>query len=183
MPVIASVGLGAIQTGVGAYQAIQANKKLKELESQPLASLAVSPELQQAYQRSLKMAEMGFTPEQSAAYHSNVGTQQNTAYRNATDRSGGNLSQAINAGLQSQNIMAENQFASEDADKRMRNIQYADNLARQIQDQRNIESQANRQYRMNQEQQYGLAQKTGIENVLGGVGTAVTGGVGGMQQN
>lgn len=178
-----AVGVAGVGATIGGIEAIRAHKKLKELQKKPLANFSVSPELQSAYDRSLRMAGMGFTPEQAAAYHSNVGMQQNTARANAINQSGGSLSSAINIGLQSQNIEGENKFASEDADKRMRNIQYADNLAGQIQGQRNLETDANRSYRIQQEQQYGLAEKQGIENISHAVGAAGTYYAGSTEQD
>lgn len=178
-----AAGVASAELTYAGYNKIQANKKLKALQKQPLPGTTVSPELQAAYDRSLKMAGMGFTPEQAAAYHSNVGMQENTIARNAIDRTGGNLAGAINVGLQSNNIEGENKFAAEDADKRMRNIQYADNLARQIQEQRNMKSSEDRSYRIMEEQGYGLASKQASENITssaGNIGTAVGGG---LEQN
>jgi hypothetical protein len=61
------------------------------------------------------MAQRGYTPQEEGAFKNNLATNQNTAYNNAINQSGGNLAQAINAGLQSQNIGALNQFAANDA--------------------------------------------------------------------
>lgn len=154
--------------GLGAYQLYQSNKALKQLGKEAMPSYSANPALTSAYQRAQQMSQRGYTPEQEAAFKGNLATNQNTSYRNAVSQSGGNLAQAINAGLQSQNIGALNQFAADDASKRQQNIQYADSFAPRFQ---NIQDENTRnalQYRIMREQALGAAKAQAQSNLAQG---------------
>lgn len=155
--------------GLGALQTIQGYRGLNKLQKEAMPTYGVSSQLNQAYQKAQQMANRGYTPEQEAAFKRNLAIIQNTAYRNAISQSGGNLAQAVNAGLQSQNIGALNQFAADDAAKRQQNIQYADSFAPRFQ---NIQDENTRNalnYRIMREQALGNAISQGQTNLATGL--------------
>lgn len=161
--------------GLGAYQLYQSNRALKQLGKEAMPTYGANPTLTAAYQRAQQMSQRGYTPEQEAAFKSNLATNQNTAYRNAVSQSGGNLAQAINAGLQSQNIGALNQFAADDASKRQQNIQYADSFAPRFQ---NIQDENTRNalnYRIMREQALGAAKAQAQSNLAQGANATIAG--------
>lgn len=154
---------------LGAYQTYQANKGLKKLQNEAMPTQSASPYLTAAYNRAQQSSQRGYTPEQETAFKTNLSQNQNTAYRNAISQSGGNLAQAINAGLQSQNINALNQFATDDASKKQANIQYADSFAPQFQ---NIQDENTRNalnYRLMREKALGGAMAQGTQNLATGI--------------
>lgn len=154
---------------LGALQTIQGYRGLNKLSKEAMPTYTSTPQLTSAYNRAQQAAQRGYTPEQEAAFKSNLATSQNTAYKNAVSQSGGNLAQAINAGLQSQNINALNQFAADDASKRQQNVQYADSFAPRFQ---NIQDENTRNalnYRMMREQALGNAVSQGQTNLATGL--------------
>jgi len=132
------VALGSL--GLGAFQTAMALRNLNQANKQPIPTLGVSNELQTAYNQAQQNAQSGFSQQEKDAYMNNLAVTQNTAQKNALTQSGGNLAQAINAGLKSQNIDALNNFASQDAALKRQNRQYANSFAGQYQ---NIANQNN----------------------------------------
>lgn len=174
------LALGALaqapQAILGAVQAIKGYRSLKNLSKEQYPEYTISPELQQAYQRAEGMAKQGFSAEETAQFQQGVARQQTGAFRQATDLGGGNLARAISAGLGAQNLQAQGQFAAQGAQLKRQNIQYADELARSIQQQKNLATQEKIQRRQMLEQAYGSAAKTGLENItssLGGIGASL----------
>lgn len=115
----ATLALGAIQTGVGIYQASQAQDPTQVEETQ---------EMKAARARARQMAETGFTPQEKAAFKQSLAASGNTSFRRAVDMGGGNLSAAIRAGINSQQLGAQNQFAAQDAQLRRQNIGMSNSL-------------------------------------------------------
>ena len=180
MPIIASAivgGVGMVTSGIKSYKA---NKALKELQKQELPQYSVSPEMRNAYGRAEGMTGRGFTPQEEAAFRANLATSENTARMNAMNQSGGNMSQAILGGLNARNVGALNQFAAQDASQRRANIAYADNLAGQLQQQENIKTGQEVNYRMTQEQAYGKALQDNLNQMQSSFNYGITMGLGGM---
>jgi hypothetical protein len=174
---IPALAIGALAEApravLGAIQAIKGYRNLRELSKQPYPELSISPELQKAYDRAEAMRNQGFTSEEESAFQQGIARQTAGAFRQATDISGGGLARAISAGLQAQNLQAQSQFAAQGAQMRRQNIQYVDDLARAIQQQRNMIDQEKIARRQQLEQAYGLAAQTGLTNIassLSGIG-------------
>lgn len=181
MPVTASLivgGVGAVTSGIKAYKA---HKALKELQKQQLPNYSISPEMQHAYSRAEGMTNRGFTGAEEAAFKANLGQSSNTSYQQAMDQSGGNMAQAILGGINSGNVNALNQFAAQDAQQRRANIAYADQLAGQLQNQQNMATGQEINYRMAQEQAYGKALQDNLNNAQSAFNYGMTMGVGGIE--
>lgn len=178
MPVIAGAvvgGIGAITSGVKAYRA---HKQLKELQKQAMPNYSVSPEMQNAFNRAEGMTGRGFTPAEEAAFKANLAQSSNTSYRQSLDQSGGNMSQAILGGINSRNISALNQFAAQDAGQRRANIAYADQLAGQLQNQKNMATEQDIARRLEMERGYGKAVSENLNNLQSSVNYGLTMGLG-----
>lgn len=161
----ASAGLGLLEAGIGLHG-------LNQLQKQAMPQYLASTQLNAAHARAQKMAEMGFTPQETAAFHNNLATSNNTAFANATQASGGQLSGAINAGLQSQNIGALNQFAGQDAALKRENMRHADSFASQFQNIQDENTRTALQQRMMREQALGGAVNSGLTNLTGAINLA-----------
>lgn len=155
---IASLVLGAVQTGVGLY-------KLSQEGDAPTAG--ITPEMKAAYARANDRAKAGFTPQEKAAYNQSLATAGNTAYRRGVDMSGGSLAGALRAGINAQQLGARNQFAATDAQLQRENIRYADSLAQQMQSQKNLQTAQELQQYNQRQQAYGQAMQSGLSNITG----------------
>ncbi len=156
----ASAGLGLAELGLGLHG-------LNQLSKQAMPQYLASAQLNTAYNRANKMAEMGYTPEEIAAFHNNLSQSNNTVYQNAIQQGGGNLAGAINAGIQSQNIGALNNFAGQDAALKRSNMQYANSFAPQFQNIQDENTRTALQQRMMREQALGGAANAGLTNLTG----------------
>lgn len=163
---------GVVQAGVGIYQAVKSQQALNELQNKT-PDYSVSPELKTAYSRANELAGEGFTPQEKAAYDNRVATSTNTAFRNGIANSGGNLSQALRNGIQAEKIGANNDFASTDAQLHRSNIHYADSLAQEMQNQKNLIDQNKISRNLMLQQAYGGGKQAGISNAMGGAMTSI----------
>lgn len=162
-----SSALGALNivgAGIGAYEFFNAQKHLKQLNATPYPTYSVSPELSGAYSRAQGMSNQGYTAGEKAGYQNNINQQGATAYQRAIGSGGGNLSNVISAGINSSQVGAENQFSINDAELRRKNMAYADSLAKDIQSQKNLASQAAIKQREEQEQAWGGASTAGLQS-------------------
>lgn len=150
---------------LGLLQAIQGYRGLKKIQKEPIPELTITPQLRGAYDRAQLMTTRGYTPQQEAAFKALLASQQNTAFRNALNQGGGNLAQAINAGLKSQNIDALNQFAANDSEIQRQNIKYADSFADRFQGVSDENIRAALQRRMARETALGQATQSGLNNL------------------
>lgn len=178
--VIAGLVAGGVKATTGIIQASQANKRLKELNQNPIDEYSISPELQNSYSRAEAMTNQGFSPEETASFNQGVARQQTGAFQTAVDMSGGNLSSAIGSVLKAQKIGVQNDFAAEGAKIRSNNIARADELSGRIQSQKNLMVEAKRQRRTMLEQAYGAAKQQGIENFTDGLTGGITSAASGM---
>lgn len=152
----AALGLG--QTAIALYQ-------LNKLKREKMPTIGISPQLQSAYNSSQEMAKRGYTGQEEGAFKNNLAINNNTTYKNAVNQSGGNLAQAINAGLQSQNINALNQFAANDASLKRDNQRYANTFANEFQGIQNENERNALKYRLMREQALGTAASQGLTNL------------------
>lgn len=169
----AAIG-GVLGAGIGAWQFGQAQKGLKNLAGQPMPQYLMSPEQQQYYNTVQQRSQYGFDPNEKAAFQQNVAQQQNTGYQQAVQQSGGNLAQAISAGLGQQKLGAFNQFAGQDAALHRQNIGDWGQAAGQMQQQQNLINQQQIQRRTQLEQAYGGAMHQGLTNIAGGLMSGLT---------
>jgi hypothetical protein len=177
---IISGGIAAGRAISGAVRQRKANQALEELQNQPMAQYTVSPELQGAYDQAQQMSQRGFTGGEMTGYQSNLAQANNAQYQQARNMAGSSLAGAIGAAIQSQNIGALNQLATSDAEIRRRNIAQANQLAGDIQQQENLNTGAQRQYRIMQEQAFGQAAQQARQDIWGGlngIGNAVGMGI------
>ncbi len=114
------------QGAISAYEiinsAIQKKKAENELAKLQHPNYTVSPELQDAYSKSLEMSKYGYSPSQRASFRSNVGQDINTQTANALAVGGGQLGRTINRMGQVAKLGAENKFAFDDASLMDRHI-------------------------------------------------------------
>lgn len=157
---LGSMILGGVQTLGGLFGLIGLGKKPK---------YTVSPELQQAYDRSQTMATMGFTPQEEAAYQQNVARNMATQQQRASDLAGGNLAMAMGGMNAANQLASQNQLATADAQLMRQNIQNAQQMALQMQQQKNLATQAAINQRMMTEQSLGGAMQQGLNNLVGGI--------------
>ncbi len=162
-------GVGAIQTGLGIYEAYQGSKALKNLQGQPMPEYSMSPELQSYYNTTAQRSNFGFDPSEKAAFNQNIAQQQNTGFQQGIQQSGGNLAQALSAGFGAQNLGAQNQFAGQDAQLHRQNIGDWGAAAGQLQGQQNLINQQKIQRRTQLEQAYGGALNAGLTNISSGL--------------
>ena len=183
MPVTASLIVGGVSAVTSGIKAYRAHKQLKELQKQEMPNYAITPEMQHAYSRAEGMTNRGFSGAEEAAFKANLGQSSNTSYRQALDQSGGGMSQAILGGLNSRNVGALNQFAGQDAALRRQNIQYADSLAGQLQNQTNMATEQDIARRLEMERGYGQAVSQNLNNAQSGLNYGLTMGLGNMDFN
>lgn len=152
---IASLALGAIQTGVGIYQAANAEKPQDVQETL---------EMKAARERARQMAQSGFTPQEKAAFKQSLAASGNTAFRRAVDIGGGK-SAAIRAGINSQQLGAQNQFASQDAALHRQNIGMSNSLEQGYQGLKNTQVAQNNALAQQQNQAASQSINSGMSNL------------------
>jgi len=165
-----------VSAGLGLYNYFSSQSQLKKLESQPQPNYTVGAELEKSYRQADDMSNVGFTAGEKAGYQNNINQQGATAYSRAAQEGGGNLSNVISAGINSQQVAATGQMSIADADLRRRNMQYASSLASQIQEQQNKAVATNIQIRQQQEQSLGQSSTAGLQsfyNSIGGIASGV----------
>lgn len=155
---------GGVQGTMGLGQILIAYDALKKLQKKPKDVYGEAAEMRAARIKAEQNAQFGYTPEQKAAFFQNLATLNNARYQKAVGMAGGNLAQAVQSGINYGNINALNNFAAQDADRKLRNQQYADNFARNIQALKNMQTQRNQQDRIMQEQALGAAINAGATN-------------------
>ncbi len=163
----------AIGAGYGLVSGLikhnKAQKAIDELGKTPYPKFTLSPQLSNAYGRAEEMAKQGYTAPEIAAFNQNLAQQNTLALRQGTDRAGGQMAGALNAGINAMNLGAINQFAGQDAMLKRQNIRYSDTLAQALQSQQNLASQAEIARRNALEQAYGMAAQQQGQNIAGSV--------------
>lgn len=172
-------------TGVLGYiQQRNARKALEKLNRTPLPKYALTNEVQNSINEADRMRGQGYTTAETNAYQQNAASQNNLAYNRAFNQAP-TLSNAIQAGIQSNNLNAQLKLAAMDAQMRRNNIMYSDQLRGQTQNIANLNTGAELQRRNMAEQNWGKAGQAGYNNLLTGatlLAGAIPGGVGAATQ-
>jgi hypothetical protein len=161
-------GFNPVQSGLGVWEAIKGYQGLKNLENQPMPNYSLAPGLQDYFNQTKVQSQYGFDPSQTAAFKQGVSQQQNTGYRQGIELGGGNLAQALSVGLSAQNLGAQNQFATENAQLKSQHLQQYGQAAGELQSEQNLATQADIARRNQLEQAYGGALQTGLKNITSG---------------
>ena len=161
------IGAGNLVGGaIGAYEFFHAQKQLDALNSTPYPTYAESPELSRAYSQAESNANTGFLPGEKNAYQNSINQQGATAYQRAVGAGGGDLSNVVSAGINSQQIAGEGQMSIADANIRRQNEQYAGQLAGEVQQQQNLASTAAIKLREQQLQALNASQTAGLQSFM-----------------
>lgn len=170
---LGSLVLGGVQAAQGLYG-------LNQVSKMPMPKFGIAPEAQAAYDTAKQQAQYGYAPEQKAAFQQDISRASNTRFQRGVDMAGGNLAGAINAGINSSNLGALNQFASQDAQLQQQKQRYVGQLAGGFQSAQDRQTNLELQRRNAIEQAYGGALKAGLNNAIGSLNlTQALGGFGG----
>lgn len=131
----------------------------------PRPRYTMSPEMQRSAGRAEYMAGMGFLPEERAAAVQEGRNQSAGMFRRSMDAAGGNLARSLFAAQGADNLGFQNRLASQDANLRRGNIRYADTFSREAQRLRDANTQADLNFRMQEEKALGGAIQQGTENL------------------
>lgn len=164
-----------LETGLGLYQFIDSQNKLKNLENTPFPEESVSPELQNAFNQAQQMSAEGYTPAEKASYQGQVNRASATNYAKASEMGGGQLGNSIEGAIAGDQLLSYDQFAAKDADLHRQNIANFEQQADKIQTQKNAIQDERIQHRYLLEEALGNANKAGLENIMKGL---TIGGVG-----
>lgn len=167
--------LGAIQAGLGIYQLIRGSIEQNKLNNMKQPTYGLTSSMKSAKAQAEQMAQMGYTPQERAAFEQRLATSGNTAFRRATDMSGGNMAQALQGALNAQNIAAQNQFAAQDAALRRQNIAARNQLYGTEQNLENQNVAMQNQLMMARAQSLGAQRQSGMSNLVGALGGLVGG--------
>ncbi len=168
IPFLAGAALTQIPKFIsGIVQNKKANKALQALSEQEYPEFAEDPRMTSAYNRAQEMARFGFQPEERAAFRQDLAQSQGATFQKAIDTAGGQGAGAIAGMLQGQETKAINRFAAEGAQLKRSNIRHADQLAQQLQSQKNLQTQNLIARRQMLEQGYGAAKSSALENITG----------------
>jgi len=164
---LALAGVGLAAKGYNMYQASQREKQamnaLKDLAKTPYAKYGVNPLVQRYTQMGLRDIQnpQGFSGAETAGFQQGLAQSQAGARQNALSIGGGSVARAVNAGLNSANLGAMNQFAGQNASlaRQNRNLGFSRymqgaGVAQNI-DNMNTQNEINRRVMM--EQAYGAA--------------------------
>ena len=177
---------GAGTGAVGLLQTIPSLINTIKLNRIPRPEYETLEGVNNAANRAEQRAQFGFSPNQTAAFKSNLANTLQTDYRNARDMSGGGLAQAITSRNMGQRLNALNRFAADDATAQQRNIQYSDSMQKYLQGEDNRQTAQQINYRMRDEGQTGATLGSGLNNMgsyvnqNAALGNFGSGGFGGM---
>jgi len=144
--------LGIASAILGGVQLVGGIAAAASLGDRP--SYTEDPNFARSAGRAETMAQMGFTPQERAAFQGDLASAQATDYQRGMDVSGGNMAQALLGMNTSRATGALNRFAGQDAALRRQNIQYA-------------QTRLDTQYRMAEEQAIGSAIQSGLTGIAG----------------
>jgi hypothetical protein len=162
LPFVPQLALGAIETGV-------ALSKLNQLNKQSLPKYDMSPTQANVSMYKQRLAQ-GLPSAEIAAMQQAQASQNAGGYRQATELSGGQLSNAIGRIGQLQNINLATRMGQMQAQERRANQSALAGAQGALQGQMNMQTQYDMQRRSQQEQALGGALRAGLQ----GMGNALT---------
>lgn len=181
-------GAGAILKGVNMYNAgvekDRANAELDRINKQPLPKYTANPALMSFYSKALNDVKnpQGFSAAERANFQSGMGRTMNTQFNNALTASGGNSARYIRNALTGSGLMAQNQFAAQDASlaRQQQGMAYSrlGQATNQLQNLDNMNTQVGLNRRLMTEQALGGAvaqNKAFIANSMEGIGSDLMG--------
>lgn len=155
---IGSLVLGGIQAVGGLIGALNMGRRPR---------FAEDPRFTQAAGRAEYMAGMGYTPQERAAFQSDVAAQTAGDYRRGIDMSGGNMARALGGISTARTIGAFNRFAGQDAALRRQNINYADQFSRERQRRADMQTRADMEQYDAEQRALGQAMSSGLTQMAG----------------
>ncbi len=150
---------------LGAYQAYEGMRGIKELSGQKRPNYSLTPELKQSWQETQDEAKRGLTPEAMATAKGNIEGLASKRYKLATDMSGGNLSKAIGGAVNYGSLGAYSNLAKIDSDAHLANIREAHRMSQVLQGQQNMATSEDIRHRYRMEDAFGGAFRVGTENI------------------
>ncbi len=155
---IGSLVLGGIQAVGGLIGALNMGRRPRFTED---------PRFTQAAGRAEYMAGMGYTPQERAAFQSDIAAQTAGDYRRGIDMSGGNMARALGGISTARTMGAFNRFAGQDAALRRQNIQYADQFSRERQRRMDMQTRADMEQYDAEQRALGQAMSSGLTQMAG----------------
>lgn len=164
MPIPLLFAATSLANGINGF--VQQNEARKGLNSlvKP-QGYNVTQEQNASYTNAQHNALNGYSPQERAAYLSNLAQKNNAGYSRAMKFGGNGLAGAIQAGVNYGNASALNNFAAQDAGLRRSNIRYADSRGDVISQQKNRQTQLENNNYNQKQAAFGNAIKTGKENM------------------
>ena len=144
-PLLAAGLMGAANFISGAIRKGKADREIQNLEKHKPNGYGITPELQRAYDDALANKNKGFSQDERANFTQEMARQNLASYNKALAYGGNTLAGAIRAGINSNNVMALNRFAANDAAIKRQNIMHSDALAGDMTRQRNLDTTRNLQ--------------------------------------
>ena len=155
---IGSLVLGGIQAVGGLIGAMNMGRRPRFTED---------PRFAQAAGRAEYMAGMGYTPQERAAFQSDVAAQTAGDYRRGIDMSGGNMARALGGISTARTMGAYNRFAGQDAALRRQNINYADQFSRERQRRADMQTRSEMEQYDAEQRALGQAMSSGLTQMAG----------------
>lgn len=166
-----------IPVGSAALGLLQTIQGFSGLNKQgPTPKFSEDPAMAKSRQRAERLARGGYTPQERAAFESNIQRRYNTADRKIKDTAGG-LGSYVAGVTGANRSAADLQFAASDAALQRENIRYADRFAENLQRISEKNTEVALQERNQAIASYGQAAQSGLTNLAESVNTySATGG-------
>lgn len=174
--------IGAAVGALGTVQYLTSRKRLNELSNQEFPEYSLTAGMKDSISDADAMRGIGYTAGEKAALGASLTRGENTAFRRAFSMAP-SLSQALQAGINSVNIQGRLNMAAQDAQLMRQNLRYSDQLRGQEQNIQDRNDQVKIQRRIGQENAYGQAMQSGLNNMVNGLSLGLSGlGEGGKKQ-
>lgn len=160
---------------LGGIQTVTALKKLKDLQNTPMASYLdnITP-LQQNVDMWSDRYATGLPQSSIALAQSNAAAQNAASYRQIADNAGGQMANVFSRVAAMDRVRLAQSLAQMNDAARREAMAYLGNARTQLVGQRNMQTTADRQYRLMQEQALGGALRAGTQNLAGAIDYGVT---------
>ena len=162
-----------IGAGIGGIESIYALNQLKKQPPPPEES--ISPELQDAYNKTLQESNEGYTAPEKAAFQAEQNQAANTQYERAA-QSGAGIGNAVKGAINANEVMSYDKFAADDA--RLKDSHMANLLSEsdKIQEQKNRISDQREKLWEEHQQALGQTLNAGLTSIMKSFGVGGTTG-------